>query len=55
MKPSSAAYQKHRKDTLRGIDRQRFLSVGLELAKQNRKKGAHYSRRIMKTLRGGHV
>lgn len=53
MNPSTAAYQRHRSTTLRAMERQRILATGLALAKQNQRKGKHYSRRTLKVLRGG--
>lgn len=50
-KPSTAEYQKHRKDTLRGVERAHQKAVALQLLKENRKAGKHYPKRIERALR----
>lgn len=51
-KPSTAAYQRHRKDTLRGHERKRVRDVAAELMRENRRRGFHYSRGMAKALQG---
>lgn len=50
--PSTAEYQKHRKDTLRGVARTRELAVAYELAKENQRKlRKRYRPAVLKALR----
>jgi len=51
MKPSTAEYQKHRKDTLRGIEKTKVFEVARQLARENQKRGRHYTRAVLRALR----
>lgn len=51
--PSTAAYQKHRVITLRGITRARVLETARGLMKANQKSGHRYTRKIKDALRDG--
>jgi hypothetical protein len=53
MKASCAAYCAERRATLRSLERQRVLANALEMARENqRTKGKHYTRAMLKILKG---
>lgn len=51
-KPSTAEYQRYRKDTLRGAERERVLKTARKLMAELRAKGHYFPRSIDKTLKG---
>lgn len=51
-RPSTAEYQRHRKDTLTGIAHRKVLDTALDLARENqRRKKKRYPKAVMAALR----
>lgn len=51
--PSTAEYQRHRTNTLRGIERKRILEQARELMRFNQANKHHYTREQINALRNG--
>lgn len=50
-RPSTAEYQRARKATLRGIEREHILANARKLARENQRNGHSYKRRMLRALK----
>lgn len=48
--PSTAAYQRHRTATLRGLSHARVLKTARELMRSNQRAGKRYAKRLKQAL-----